>query len=537
MHRILSAIFICLILSAANWTLAAESISTDVLVYGGTPGGISAAIAASRGGAHVLLVEPTHHIGGMNTSGVNTAESEHMLKWTIGGFALEFYQRLGQHYHSGNPEYFFESSVAEKVFNDMLREANVAIHYNAAIDKVEKKGAHLTAAILTDGVIIQAKVFIDASYEGDLMFRAGVTCVSGRESRAEFNEEAAGIRFDKYSKSARTVDEKGNLLPGISARAADLKEGDASRGVMNYNFRLCFAKDPAKRLPIPEPAHYDPSQWTVLRNYIEEQTAKGGKLALGDFLDFYARRNGKFEVNNKQAAIYSLGDFGAQFDYPEGNYATRAKIIADHKEYTLGLFHFLATDPAVPEKVQGEMKQWGLDKDEFADNDHWPYQLYVREGRRMRGVYVMSQRDVQDDRHKDDAIGISSHFIDCHHVQRVAVSDKAFVNEGRIWRPGRAYQIPYRALTPKPAEADNLLVPVAASYTHVAYCTLRLESVWMIAGQAAGTAAALAARDASAVQAIDVKALQDLLRAQKQVVDFLPGEKEIWDAPVSPPPF
>ena len=192
---------------------------------------------------------------------------------------------------------------------------------------------------------------------------------------------------------------------------------------------------------------------------------------------------------------------------------------------------------SVPANVQAEMKTLGLHKDEFADNGHLPYQLYVREARRMRGEYVMTQHDVQDDRRKPDSIGMSSHFIDCHHVQRVALNETEFVNEGRIWRMGYAYQIPYRALTPKPAECTNLLVPGAASYTHVAFCTLRLESVWMITGHAAGVAAAMAAKDGSDVQKVNVPALQDKLRAQHQVIDFIPGQPEKCEHLNGPPEF
>ncbi len=202
-------------------------------------------------------------------------------------------------------------------------------------------------------------------------------------------------------------------------------------------------------------------------------------------------RPDKKEVNNKQAAIISIGDFGAQRDYPDADYATRDRIVAEHTDYTLGLFHFLATDEAVPEKLRAETAQWGLHKEEFADNGNWPYQLYIREARRMREkLVVMTQRDVQEDRRKPDAIAMGSHFIDCHHVQRLALSPTEFINEGRIWRVGFAYQIPYRAITPQAAECTNLLVPGAASYTHVALCTYRLESTWMMSGHAAGVAAA-----------------------------------------------
>ena len=529
--------------------LASESIldaaeiakSYDVVVYGGVPCGFAAAIAASREGASVLLIEPTKHVGGLSTSGINTAESEHMLKWTIAGLALEFYERLGKHYGTNKAEYYFESSVAEKVMLDMLAEARVPVVYGVRVEKVDKKGAQIRSITLSNRKKVSAKVFIDAGYEGDLMARAGVKYAIGRESKAEFGEEAAGIRFDKTPRQAATVDEQGKLLPGISAWAKDLKEGGAHRAPMNYNFRLCFAKDPKLQVPIPAPKHYDPKRYRLLKNWLKEKAAKKEGVKLTDLLDFYGRRNGKYEVNNKQAAVISIGHFGGQFDYPDADYAQREQIIQDHWDYTLGLLHFLANDESVPENVRKEMKAWGLHKDEFKDNGNLPYQLYVREARRMRGEYVVTQMDVQQNRRKPDSIGLSSHFIDSHHVQRVALSPTEFVNEGRIWRVCYAYQMPYRALTPKRAECENLLVAGAASFTHVAFCTYRLESVWMIGGQAAGIAAAMAAKAKQAVQGVDVPKLQDKLRAQKQVVDFLPGEPEYWydvnKTPHGPPEF
>ena len=505
---------------------ALHAASLDIVVYSGVPCGIAASIAAAREGAKVVLIEPTKHVGGLSTSGINTAETEHMLKWTIGGFADEFYRRLGQHYGTRQPEYFFESSVAEKVYLDMLKEAGVEVRYGASVDTVRKDGAKITGLTLTDGTKVEAKVFVDASYAGDLMARAGVKFAVGRESRTEFGEEAAGIRFDKTPRQARTVDATGQLLPGISARAKDLKEGDAHRAAMNYNFRLTVAKDPKLQVPIPELKHYDATRYSLLGDWLRAATAQKKSVKLADIIDLYARRNGKFELNNRQDSIFSLGHFGGQFDWPDATYEQRARIYDDHLDYTLGLLHFLAIDESVPAPVRTEMKGLGLHKDEFADNGHLPYQLYVREARRMRGEYVMTQHDVQTARRKPDSIGMSSHFIDCHHVQRVALNESEFVNEGRIWRMGYANQIPYRALTPKPAECSNLLVPGAASYTHVAFCTLRLESVWMITGHATGIAAAMAAQGGSNVQAVNVSALQDKLRAQKQVVDFIPGQPE-----------
>lgn len=530
MHRLI-------VLTLAFLSMALPLPAAEVIVYGGVPCGIAASIMAAREGTKVLLVEPTRHVGGLSTSGINTAESEHMLKWTIGGFADEFYRRLGDHYGSGKPEYFFESSVAEKVYNAMLKEAGVEVKYGASVDKVIKKDSRITGITLTDGTTLEGRIFIDASYEGDLMARAGVTWAVGRESRAEYGEEAAGIRFDKVSRKARTIDAAGNLLPGISAWAKDLKEGDAHRAPMNYNFRLTVAKDPELRVSIPQPRHYDASRYALLAAWMRDQQALKQPVKLTDIIDLYGRRNGKFELNNKQASIISLGHFGGQFDWPDANYAQREAIYADHLDYTLGLLHFLANDDAVPPNVRKDMNALGLHRGEFADNGHLPYQLYVREARRMRGMHVVTQQDVQETRRKPDSIGMSSHFIDSHHVQRVALNENEFVNEGRIWRMGYAYQIPYRALTPRPEECTNLLVPGAASFTHVAFCTLRLESVWMITGHAAGVAAAMAFKGDTDVGKVNIPALQDRLRTQHQVVDFVDGKPEKCEHLNGPPEF
>jgi hypothetical protein len=542
------ALFLGLITFSTELTAAPANY--DVITYGGTPAGIAASIHAARDGARTLLIEPTKHVGGLSTSGINTAESEHMLAWTIGGFADEFYRRMGRYYEQNKERlnyphkdkrldtlYFFESSVAEKTYVEMLKEAGVEVRYGASVDTVRKDGPKIVAITLTDGTELSAKAFVDASYEGDLMARAGVRYAVGREAGAEFGEEAAGIRFDKTPRKARTVDAQGNLLPGISAWAKDLKEGEAHRAPMNYNFRLTVAKDPQLQVPIPSPKNYDASRYALLAGWLRDQAAQKKPVKLADLIDLYERRNGKFELNNKQSAIISLGHFGGQFDWPDAGYAQRAQIYEDHLNYTLGLLYFLANDPAVPANVRSEMKSLGLHKDEFTDNGHLPYQLYVREARRMRGAYVMRQQDVQTERRKPDSIGMSSHFIDCHHVQRVAVSPDAFVNEGRIWRMGYANQIPYRAITPKADECANLLVPGAASYTHVAFCTLRLESTWMIVGHAAGLAAAEIARKGIPAQTVDVPALQKKLQAQGQVVDFLPGKPEKCEHLNGPPEF
>lgn len=511
--------------------------NADVIVYSGVPCGIAASITAAREGAKVILIEPTRHVGGLSTSGLNTAETEHMLPWTIGGFADEFYRRLGKQYEKDGPQYAFESGVAEKVYLDMLREAGVDLRFGMAVDKVTVDEGRITGVVMTDGTKLTAKVFVDAGYEGDLMARAGVRHAVGRESKAEFGEEAAGIRFDKTPIKARTVDEEGHLLPGISGWAKDLKEGDAHRAPMNYNLRLIAAKDPQYRVPIPAPENYDARRYCLLGDWLRSQSSQGRQVKLGSIIDFYPRKNGKFEMNNKQSAIFSLGHFGGQFDWSDAGYAERKRIHQDHVDFTLGLLHFLANDESVPVNMREEMRAVGLHKDEFADNGHLPYQLYVREARRMKGEFVMRQQDVQTERRKPDSIGMGSHFIDCHHVQRLALNENEYVNEGRIWRAGYAYQIPYRALAPKSSECRNLLVPGAASFTHVAFCTLRVEGTWMITGHAAGVAAALAAKEGKDVQKLEIPVLQEKLRSQKQVVDFIPGKPEKCEHLNGPPEF
>ena len=520
-------------------TRTGPAASYDVAVYGAVPCGIAAAVAAAREGARVLLIEPTQHVGGLSTSGLNTAETEHMLTWTFGGIALEFYTRMGRYYGLDSPAYYFESHVAERVFHEMLAESNVDIRYGCRVEHVAKSAARLDSVKLTDGTSVAARVFVDAGYEGDLMARAGVDYTYGREGREEFNEDLAGVRLDRQVRRAVTVAD-GELLAGISGWADEVVEGAPDRGVMNYNWRLCFTNAPDRRAPIPEPDRYDRDRYRLLEHWLREETRAGRTVRLTDILDLYQHAPGrpdKWEVNNKQSAVISLGHFGGQFDYPDADYATRDRIVADHREYTLGLLYFLATDDAVPERLRDEMRQWGLANDEFTDNDHWPYQLYVREARRMRGVYVMTQHDVQTDRRKPDAIALGSHFIDSHHVQRLAVSAQAFVNEGRIWRAGWAYQIPYRSLTPSARQCENLLVPGAASFTHVAFSTYRLESTWMMCGHAAGVAAALAARSGGKVQDVDPNGLRRRLVSQGQVVDFLPGQPERFTGDTGWPEF
>ncbi len=480
-----------------------------VVVYGATPGGISAAVAAARQGAEVILIEQTRHVGGMNTSGIGTAETEHMIEETISGIPLEVYTRIGKFYGSNKPAFYFESHVAEKIFLDMLGEQHVSIIYQAYADKVNKKENAIKSIVLSNGKTITGDVFIDATYEGDLMARAGVSYTYGRESRSQYNEPLAGIRLLDKPIDVSPYDDNGHLLPGF-VEAKNLTNGEASKRIINYNFRVMMSTN-ADKVPFPAPLHYDPNRFITLKRLLTVQP----NMKLTDIIDIYSWNYppGKYETNNKQNAVISLGLFGGNTGYPDADYQKRKQIYQDHKDWTLGLLYFLQHDPSVPKPLRDEADRYGLAPDEFKDNGNFPYYLYVREARRMTGSYVQTQRDIFDEPKKPDAIALGSHFVDCHHVQKVAISKTQYINEGRIWvKVEQPYEISYRIITPKQKECTNLLVPVCASASHVGFCSLRVEVTWMQLGQAAGVAAAVAAKNKKPVQEIDVKQLQETLK-------------------------
>lgn len=486
-----------------------------VVVYGATPGGISAAVAAAREGAHVVLIEQTRHVGGMNTSGIGTAETEHMIEETISGIPLEVYTRMGKFYGSNKPAFYFESHVAEKIFLDMLREQQVSIIYQAYVDKVNKKGSAIKSIVLSNGKTITGDVFIDATYEGDLMARAGTSYTYGRESKSQYNESLAGIRLLDKPIDVSPYDDKGHLLPGF-AEAKNLANGEASKRIINYNFRLMMSTN-ADRIAFPAPQHYDASRFITLKRLL---TAYPG-MKLTDIIDIYSWNYppGKYETNNKQNAVISLGLFGGNTGYPDADYKEREQIYQDHKDWTLGLLYFLQHDNSVPGSLRDEVDRHGFAPDEFKDNGNFPYYLYVREARRMIGSYVQTQKDIFDEPLKPDAIALGSHFVDCHHVQKVAISNTQYINEGRIWvKVDQPYELSYRIITPKQNECTNLLVPVCASASHVGFCSIRVEVTWMQLGQAAGVAAAIAAKSKQPVQEIDVKQLQETLKEDGVII-------------------
>lgn len=513
-------ILLCLI---ATMTMGQTKIY-DVVVYGGTPAGVIAAVAAANEGSKVLLIEQTKHVGGLNTSGIGTAESEHMIEETISGLPLEFYSRMSKYYGKNKTEFYFESHVAEKVFLDMLNESNVKVIYEAFVNKVIKNGAAIHSIMLTNKQTINGKVFIDATYEGDLMARSGVSYTFGRESKEFYGESLAGIRLIDKPIEASPYDDSGKLLPGFVERNT-LVEGNGDKRVMNYNFRVMMSSNP-DRVPFPKPNHYNPKSFILLSRLLKNKP----ETKFRDIIDMYAWKiypKGKYETNNKQNAVISLGYFGGNVNYPDGDDKTRKAIYNNHKNWTLGLLYFLANDPSIPERLQNEVNQYGLTADEFKDNGNFPYYLYIREARRMKGALVQTQKDILDERTKSDAICLGSHWIDSHHVQRVAISKTQFVNEGRIWESiSKPYEFSYRTITPKKEECTNLLVPVCLSVSHVAFCSARVECTWMQLGNCAGIAAAFAAKNKNDVQEINIKQLQNIL-SRKGIIYSI--DYQVWN--------
>lgn len=519
-----------LILALLSSVDAKSATHADVVIYGSTPGGFCAAIAAAREGASVILLEPTDHVGGLSTGGLSHCDSNQMRRETLMGLFDEWHRRVVKDYTDRglpapyNPtvkdqaRWTFEPHVAMRVTRAMLKEAGVTVLTRRYLQSVTKDGPRITSLITKDGTFA-AKVFVDGTYEGDLMAAAGVDWTIGREGRAEFGESYAGKRYPKAKMNVSGFDDAGKLLPLVTTSDAG-PDDTGDRNIMTYSFRLCLTRDPAKMVPMPAPTNYDPARFELARRVL-----KAGIRGVG--FAMYPLPGGKLDGNNSIGGQLSLGLVGGCNTWHSADEAGRAKIWDEHKQYTLEFLHFLRTDAAVPPNVHNQYAALGLCKDEFADTAHFPPALYVRESRRMKGQYVISQKDILNSPEKDDAIAISSFPIDSHDCQRVALKDGGVINEGTIFpvrfanpKVGYAYHVPYRAVLPKPEQCSNLLVPIALSCTHVAISSLRIEGAWMAIGQGAGIAAALAAKREVAVQALPYPVLRERLRAQGQVLDL-----------------
>ena len=520
--------FVLCTVAVSGWS--AETF--DLVVYGATGGGVITAVSAAREGLKVALVEPGNHIGGMVSGGLSL--TDYGKKEAIGGYALEFYTRAGRHYnmrqYGHDLSWYHEPHVGEDIYRAMLQEAGVKLflgHRLREKDGVRVSNARVHSVTMENGTEFQARIFADASYEGDMMAQAGVSWTAGRESSAQYGESLAGVRpthfqhVFKFPVNGR--DASGKPLPEIQAApVGDIGAGD--KKVQSYNYRVCVSRDPANQIPFPKPADYRPERFALLLRLLEAWQKSTGKPPMMQDVFIVGRvPNQKADLNNRGA--FSTDYLGMNWDYPNASYARRKEIIADHLNYTESLFYFVANDERVPKSVRDSIREWGLCKDEFQDTAHWPHQLYVREARRMIGEYVMTQKDIQQELTKPDAIGMGSYNSDSHAVQRYLAADGTVQNEGLMEVPVQPYQIPYRVMLPRRAQATNLLVPVAFSASHVAYSTLRMEPQYMIIGHAAGVAAKLALDAGAALQDVDTAKLRQILTTQGTVFEYHPAPR------------
>ena len=532
---------------------AAEIIKTDICIYGGTAGGVTAAVQAARLGKTAVIVEPGRHLGGMTSGGLGATDIGN--KAAIGGIAWEFYHRVALHYSHAeawpsekNEDFLkrttlaelaapdatmwkFEPHVAETILSQMIAEAKVPAHFQQRLTTVKRDGARITEITMASGEVYRAKMFLDATYEGDLMAKAGVSFTVGREANAQYGETLNGVRaetpkhqfsvaVDPYVKSGNPTN---GLLPFIqSADGGQL--GGSDRAVQAYNFRLCYTKNPTNRLAHAKPDNYNPADFELLARYLEALVAAGRKPELREFWAPSAMPNGKTDINNRGG--FSTDFIGANYDYPNGDYATRAKIWKAHMDYTRGFIYFLATSPRVPDNIRTEMREWGAAKDEFPDTGGWPHQLYIREARRMVSDYVMTEHNCRGTTKSEDPVGLAAYTMDSHNCQRLAKNGRA-ENEGDVEVSGfPPYPIAYRSIVPKAAECENLLVPVCLSATHIAYGSIRMEPVFMVLSQSAATAAAFALDAKVPVQKLDYEKLRARLLADKQVLTWTPKTKK-----------
>jgi hypothetical protein len=527
----------------------AQTVTYDVVVYGGTSAGIIAAVQAKRMGKSVVVVAPEKHLGGLSAGGLGFTDTGD--KSVIGGLSREFYQRVWSHYDrpeawkwqkreqygnkgQGTPAmdgaqrtmWIFEPHVAEKVFEDFVAEYKIPVHRNEWLNRasgVSKRSGRIVSLTTLSGRTYTGRMFLDATYEGDLMAAAGVTYHLGREAQATYGEKWNGVQTGVLHHrhhfgvlqgpiSAYVVpgDPKSGLLPRISS-APPGEFGQADHRIQAYCYRMCLTDHPENRIPFEKPEGYDPRQYELLLRVFEAGWRE-------TFQKFDAIPNRKTDTNNH--GPFSTDNIGMSYDYPDASYERRRAILQEHERYQKGWLYFIANDPRVPAEVREEMRKWGLAKDEFTDNGGWPHQIYVRESRRMLGTFVMTENELLKTRPTPDPVGMGSYTIDSHNVQRYVTPDGAVQNEGDIGvSTNGPYSIAYGALVPRRGQADNLLVPVCVSSSHIAFGSIRMEPVFMVLGQSAATAAALAIDGAVGVQDVAYGHLRERLLKDGQILE------------------
>jgi hypothetical protein len=531
----------------ATTLLAKQS---DILIYGCTSGAITAAIQSKKMGKTVQLVCPETHLGGLTAGGLGWTDSGN--KAVIGGLSRDFYHRVWQHYDkpeawrwqkreqygnkgqgtealdsTGRTMWIFEPHVAENVFEQWVKEYKIPIVRNAWLNRetgVKMKDGRISSITTLDGKTYEAKVFIDATYEGDLMAAAKVDYHVGREATSTYNEQWNGVQtgvlhhrhhFGAVPKPISPYvipgDPKSGVLPRISTEPPG-NYGEADKKVQAYCFRMCLTRVEANRVPFEKPAKYDPKEYELLLRVFDAGWRE-------TFQKFDPIPNLKTDTNNH--GPFSTDNIGRNWDYPEASYARRKEIVDEHINYQKGWLYFIANDPRVPAEVRNDMAQWGLAKDEFKSTNNWPHQMYVREARRMVGKYVMTENELTKKRPTPESVGMGSYGIDSHNIQRYITPEGYVQNEGDIGVSTKGpYQISYGSLVPKKGQAANLLVPVCLSSSHIAYGSIRMEPVFMILGQSAATAAVMAIDSKIAVQDVPYEELRRRLLADGQVLEF-----------------
>ena len=517
----------------------------DVVVYGGTSAAVIAAVEVAQSGKSVILVSPDLHLGGLTAGGLGWTDTG--KKEAIGGLSRNFYHRIWQYYNrdeawiwqkredygnrgqgtkavdgSKRTMWIFEPHVAESVFEDYIKEFKIKTFRNEWLNRssgIQKNNSKIVSLTTLSGKVFKGKVFIDATYEGDLMASSGVSYHVGRESTKTYDEKWNGVQtgvlhhqhwfWENISPYKIPGDSTSGLLPKISKEPPG-EYGTADNKIQAYCFRLCMTNNDENRKPFPKPKNYDPSQYELLLRSL----LTGRK---DFFRKFDPIPNYKTDTNNH--GPFSSDNIGMNYDYPEASYQKRRAIIEEHKNYQMGLLYFVANDPRVPSDIREKLSQWGLAKDEFKDNENWPHQIYVREARRMIGNYITTEQDVLLKREVPKPIGMGSYAMDSHNVQRYITPQGFVQNEGDIGvKPPAPYSISYGSLTPQKNQCSNLLVPVCLSSSHIAFGSIRMEPVFMILGQSAAVAACVAIDENSAVQDIDYNDLKALLLNKGQVL-------------------
>lgn len=488
-----------------------KTISCDLCIYGGTSGGIAAAVAARRQGLSVVVLEQSLHVGGMTSGGLSLTDIGN--KQAIGGVSREFYRRVGACY--GVPEHWrFEPKVADRVFHDWIREEKIEVHTASFLARVELKGNRIARLWTENGIEVSAQMFMDCSYEGDLMAAAKVSFTVGRESNSQYGETLNGaqvrnkhqfhFKVDPYLKEG---DRASGLLPGIEPQEPVIGQGD--HRLQAYNFRLCLCKNPANQIPFTKPAGYDRSRYEILARY-----CRAGYVP--EFNKFDPLVHDKVDMNNHGA--FSTDYIGYNHEFPAASYPMRELLFQAHVEHVRGLLWFWKQDPAVDRQFQEPFQKWGWAADEFVDCGGFSRALYVREARRLVGDVVMTEHHCTGAKTETDAVGLAAYTMDSHNCQRYA-------KDGRIWNEGDVqvhsgppYPISYRALVPKKGECENLFVPFCLSATHIAFGSIRMEPVFMILAESCVHAAKLAIRKGQSVQAVDYALLRDELLMAGQIL-------------------